>query len=153
VFKKPESTGTNQFRVRLLPTSPLTQVRFPPQQVPGKIRMCNVLSSTPGQKACRWEVSFDFEKVPAGDHVDLLIEQLSPGQFLHRAEGWTTLRFAVQAKTAEMTRWILLPRGREYRNFRIVRYKTGKPDKVEPVKIVTEYLAEDSTILAYKLLS
>ena len=40
-----------------------------------------------------------------------------------------------------------------YRNFRIVRYKTGKPETVEAVKIVTEYLAEDSTILAYKLLA
>ena len=52
-----------------------------------------------------------------------------------------------------MTRWILLPKGKEYRSFRIVRYKTDKPDQVEPVRIVTEYLAEDYTILAYKLLS
>ena len=33
----------------------------------------------------------------------------------------------------------------------VVEYKTGKPEKVEPVNIVTEYLAEDSSILAYKL--
>jgi hypothetical protein len=52
-----------------------------------------------------------------------------------------------------VTRWILLPKGKEYRSFRVVRYKTENPDKVEPVKIVTEYLAEDYTILAYKLLS
>ena len=31
--------------------------------------------------------------------------------------------------------------------------KTQKPDKVERVRVVTEYLAEDNTILAYKLLS
>jgi hypothetical protein len=52
-----------------------------------------------------------------------------------------------------MTRWILLPKGRDYRSFRIVRYKTGKPETVEPVKIVSEYLANDYTILAYELLS
>jgi hypothetical protein len=52
-----------------------------------------------------------------------------------------------------VTRWILLPKGKEYRSFRVVRYKTENPDKVEPAKIVTEYLAEDYTILAYKLLS
>jgi hypothetical protein len=46
-----------------------------------------------------------------------------------------------------------LPKGKEYRSFRIVRYQAGKPDTAEAVKIVTEYLAEDSTILAYKLLS
>ena len=32
-------------------------------------------------------------------------------------------------------------------------FLTAKPEKVEPVKVVTEYLAEESTILAYKLLS
>ena len=47
----------------------------------------------------------------------------------------------------------LPPQGKEYRNYRFIRYQTGKRDKVEAVKIVTEYLAEDSTILAYKLLS
>jgi hypothetical protein len=153
VFKKPENVGNNNFRFRLLPTSPLAQVRFPPQQVPAKVRMCPVESSVPGQKECRWEASFDFEKVPAGDHVDLIVEEFTPGQFLHRSETSTTLVFDTQADTAEMTRWILLPKGKEYRNFRIVRYKTGKPDTVEPVRIVTEYLADDYTILAYKLLS
>jgi predicted acylesterase/phospholipase RssA len=153
VFKKPENAANNSFRVRLLPTSPLTQVRFPPQQVPTKVRRSNVESSVPGQKTCRWEASFDFEKVPAGEYVDLMVEHLSPGQFLSRGESSTTLSFEIQAKTAEVTRWLLLPKGREYRNFRIVRYKTEKPDKVEAVKIVTEYLAEDYTILAYKLLS
>ena len=59
----------------------------------------------------------------------------------------------MHAETAEVTRWILLPKGQEYRNFRIIRFKTGKPDTVEPVRIVTEYLADDYTILAYKLLS
>ena len=46
-----------------------------------------------------------------------------------------------------------MPQGKEYRNFRILRYETGKPEKVELVKVVTEYLADDFTILAYKLLS
>src|SRR5262249_9206903 len=90
---------------------------------------------------------------PAGDFVDLIYEHLSPGEFLRHGEGSTTLTFEVHAETAEMTRWLLLPEGKEYRNFRIIKYKTGKPEKAEAVKVVTEYLAEDSTILAYKLLS
>jgi hypothetical protein len=153
VFKKPEQAGSNHFRIRLLPTSPLAQVRFPPQQVPAKARMSNVESSVAGQKVCRWEASFDCEKVPAGEYVDLIVEYLSPGQFLRRDENSTTFSFDIQSDTAEVTRWLLLPKGREYRNFRIIRYKTGKPDRVEEVNIVTKYLAEDSTILAYKLLS
>ena len=35
----------------------------------------------------------------------------------------------------------------------MIRYETGKPQTAEDAKIVTEYLAEDKTILAFKLLS
>jgi predicted acylesterase/phospholipase RssA len=153
VYRKPEAGGSKIFRVRLLPTSPRAQVRFPSQQLAAKVRRSSIQTSDTGRQACSWEASFDFEKVPAGEYVDLIVEKLSPGQFLRRGEGWTTFMFDIDASTAEMTRWLLLPKGKEYRSFRIVRYKTGKPGTVEPVRIVTEYLAEDSTILAYKLLS
>jgi hypothetical protein len=153
VFKKPESAGGTRFHMRLLTESPQAQVRFPPQQVPGKIRMAKVASSIPGKNACRWEATFDFDRVPAGEHADLIVEYFSPGQFLHGGGNSTTLAFEIQGETAEVTRWILLPRGKEYRNFRVVRYKTGEPETVEQVRIVTEYLADDDTILAYKLLA
>jgi len=153
VSKKPEKVGNNVFRVHLLTTSPLTQVRFPPMDVPAKIRKSNIESSLPGQKECSWEASFDLERVLPGEYVDLIFEEQSPGQFLKRGQNSTTLAAEIHSDTAEVTRWILVPKGKEYRNFRVVRYKTDKPDKVEPVKIVTEYLAKDYTILAYKLLS
>jgi hypothetical protein len=59
----------------------------------------------------------------------------------------------VQAETAELSTWILMPRGREYENFRISRHETGKLGKAESVRLVSEYLAEDYTILAFKLLA
>ena len=46
-----------------------------------------------------------------------------------------------------------MPEGKEYRTFQLIRYKTGKPETTENVKVTTEYLAEDHTILAFKLLS
>jgi hypothetical protein len=49
--------------------------------------------------------------------------------------------------------WVLMPRGREYQDFRIRRHETGKPEKAEAVHVVTEYLAKDYTILAFKLLA
>jgi predicted acylesterase/phospholipase RssA len=153
VFKEPGPAGDRTFHIRLLPTSPLAQVRFPPQQLQPRLRRSNVGSSASGQSECHWEASFDFEKVPAGEYVDVIVEFLAPGQFVRRGEDSTTYVYEIQAETAEVTRWLLLPRGKEYRNFRIIRYKTGKPETAEAVRIVTEYLAEDSTILAYKLLS
>jgi hypothetical protein len=153
VLKQPESAGNNLLRIRLLPTSPLAQIRFPPQRLQPKLLRGNVERAASGEKVCRWEASVDFQKVPAGDSVDLIYEHLSPGEFLQAGDGSTTLAFEVQAATAEMTRWLLLPEGKQYRSFRMIRYQTGNPEKAEAVKVVTEYLADDFTILAYKLLS
>lgn len=115
--------------------------------------MSDVESSVPGQEECRWEASFDFRGVPAGEFIDLVLEERSPGQYLKRGPNGSALTFLVQSETAELTMWLLMPRGREYRNFRIGRYETGKPETTEAVRVVTEYLADDSTILAFKLLA
>jgi hypothetical protein len=150
--KQPNS-GANSLRILLLPTSPETVVRFPRQQLEPKLLKTAVESSVSGQKECRWQANFDFQKVAAGEFVDLIVEYSSPGQYLQRGDDSTALSFPIHAETAELTTWVLMPEGREYGSFRIIRYQTGKPDEVEAVKVVTEYLAEDYTILAFKLLS
>jgi hypothetical protein len=91
--------------------------------------------------------------VPAREFVDLIVEYHSPGRYLQRGASGTAMVFPIRAKTAELTAWILMPEGKPYESFRIVRYETGKPQNVEPVKVVTEYLAEEYTIIAFKLLS
>ena len=153
ILKKPDVPGNNLFRMDALATHVKTQLRFPPQDLQPKLRMCNITSALPGEKMVRWEVSADLSQVPAGDFVDLAYEHISPGQFLRHGAHSTSISYEIHADTAEVTRWFLLPRGKEYRSFRVVRWERGKPEKVEPVKIVNEYLADDSTILAYKLLS
>jgi hypothetical protein len=65
----------------------------------------------------------------------------------------TAISFVVEADRAELTTWILMPRGIEYREFHFSRHETGKPERTEPVRLITEYLAEDFTILAFKLLA
>jgi hypothetical protein len=153
VMKTAENTVNQPFRIPLLATSPNTIVRFPPQKVPAKLRRSPHESSDSSQKEYRWEASYNLESVPVGDYIDLIVEDMAPGHFIRRDGNSTTLSFPVHAETAEMTRWFLLPKGKGYSSFRIIRYKIGKPGKVEDVKIVTEYLAEDYTILAFKLLS
>ena len=154
VLKQPDYAGNNPFDIHLLPTSPRMAVRFPPQQLHPKLRMCKVKSSVPDRKEkCRWRASYDFQNVPAGDFVDLIVEYQSDGEYLQHGESSTAMVYPVLVETAELTTWILMPEGKEYRNFRIIRHKTENPEKVEAVKVVTEYLAEDSTILSFKLLS
>jgi predicted acylesterase/phospholipase RssA len=152
-LKRPDMAGTNLFRIDALATHAKTQIRFPQQDLQPKLRRCNIVSTIPGEKMVRWEVSADITDVPAGELVDLAYEHISPGQFVRRGANSTSIQYQIQTDTAEVTRWFLLPRGKEYRSFRVIRWQRGKPEKIEPVKIVNEYLANDSTILAFKLLS
>ena len=153
VLKQLENKTNRLLRVGLLTTSPDAQVRFPPQDLKPALFVSNLGSTPRGEKQVRWEATVDFEKVPEGNSIDIIYEHLSPGEFLHHQAGSTTLAFEVEAETTELIRWLLLPEGKEYRNFRLIRYETGKPETAENVSVVTEYLADDFTILAFKLLS
>jgi hypothetical protein len=153
VVKQRENTGNNLFRLHLLPTSPTAAMRFPPQLLQPRLRVCDVESSVPGEDESRWEASFDFRRVPPGEYVDLIVEERSSGHYLQRGPSGSALTFQVQVETAELTTWILMPRAKEYRDFRVNRYETGKAGSAEAVRVVTEYLAEDFTILAFKLLA
>ncbi len=153
VFKQPENAGNNVFNVYVLGTSSKTAVRFPSQQLRPKLFMSPIESSTRAEKEYRWRASYDFQQVPPGEFVDLVAEYHSPGQYLQRGGNGSVMVFPIHAETAELTAWILMPEAKEYDSFRMIRYATGKPEKVEAVKVVTEYLAEDFTIIAFKLLS
>jgi hypothetical protein len=153
ILKSPDAHGNDDFRIGVLAASPKTQVRFPQQQLRPHLRVMNVEGAVPGERLVHFEASVDFTKVPPGDTVDFIYEHYSPGVFLQRTETSTTLTFQHEVDAAEVTRWILMPEGKDYASFRIVRYKTGTPETAETVKGFTEYLAEDSSILAYKLIS
>lgn len=153
VRKDQENTSNSAFRVSVLALSPDTQVRFPPQQLKPKLYSRPADGSARGEKQVHWEVGADLQKIPPGDSVDITYEHISPGLFLRDGIGSTTLSFEVEAETVELTRWLLLPKGREYRSFQMIRYKTGKPETTESAKVVTQFVAEDYTILAFKLLA
>jgi hypothetical protein len=153
VRKRPSNQNMDDFRVGLLAASPKTIVRFPRQQVRPKLYLMHMEGKAPGEKLVRLQVSVDFSKVPKGEIVDITYEHHSPGVFLTRGDNFTTLTFQHELDCAEVTRWILMPRGKEYTSFRIVRNETGKPNTAEAVKGFTEYMADDSSILAYKLVS
>ncbi len=151
VFRQPENLSNHLFRVSLQAISPETQVRFPPQQLKPKLLAHNMEGAEHSEKQVHWEALVDFEKVPAGDSVDIIYEHLSPGDFLRHTGDSTTLAFDVEAETAELSRWLLLPQGKEYRAFHLIRYETGKPDAAEDVKLSPNTWPR--TILAFKLLS
>jgi hypothetical protein len=151
---KPDNPDNSIFEWPLLARDPKADFRFVRQQIPPKLKKCNdVKSAGPGDRECRWEMDYDFRDVPPGEPVNLVVEYQSAGRFLQYAEGTTTVPLNIRGDTTELTAWILMPYGKEHANFRVIRHPKGKPEKAEPVRVVTEYLADDSTIIAFKMLS
>jgi predicted acylesterase/phospholipase RssA len=153
VLKRPDHSGENLFYASLLADHTETKVRFPPQELQPRLLRGNLDSADSGEKKYRWQAAYDFRQVPGGDSVDLIVEYYSPGQYLQHSESGITLPIQIRTTTAEFIVWILLPAGKQYKSWRILSYPMEQPEKVERVKVVTEYLAENSTILAFKMLS
>jgi hypothetical protein len=151
--RRDRESSSNEFRVSVLALSPNTQVRFPPQELKPKLYSREVTIPGRAENLRRFEVAAGFDKVPIGESVDIIYEHLSPGLFLQSGIESTTLSFDVEAETVELSRWLLMPQGREYRSFEMVRYPTGNPKAVESVTPVTEFRASDYSILAFKLLA
>lgn len=151
--QKTENHGNSVFRVIALPTHPDSQFRFPPQRFQPRLRRMFVENPNAQDRICQFEVSVDLSKAPIGQVVDVSYEHYSPGGFVQRGEVSTTIAFATEIDAADVTRWIMLPSGREYRSFEILRYETGKPTTAEVVKGFTEFMADDSSIIAYKMAS
>ena len=153
VMRVAENSENTDFHLRLRPLAANSQFRFPPQELTPALRSTTIETADSSLKRTAWEALVDFSKTPKGELVDIVHEYRSPGYFIRDNGSSASLTFEIQLKTAEMIRWCLLPEGKSYHNFRIVRYEKDKPEKLEQVKVVSEYLAKDSTILAYKLLS
>jgi predicted acylesterase/phospholipase RssA len=152
VAKTADNTANSVFRWRLLPRDPKAEFRFPHQELRATLRKSPEMDTSANGRTCRWQAEFDLRNVPAGQFVNLVVEHLGAGWYLEDDSGGTTVPLNIRADTAELTVWILMPKGKEYSNYRVIRHEGGYKN-VEGVNVVTEYLAEDLTILAFKLLS
>jgi predicted acylesterase/phospholipase RssA len=155
VAKTLDYTGDNHFNLNLLPRDPVkTVVRFPSQELQPKL-VRSIIDPVAGasEKQARWQAVYDFHQVPEGDPVDILVEYFSPGPYLRRNDSCSVIPIPVYTPTAEFTLWVMMPTEKEYKSWRIVRYPQDKPQNVETVQVVTEYLSDDKSILAFKLLS
>jgi len=153
VLREKENLANNLFTISVLAISPNTQVRFPPQLLVPTL-LSRALPSLPDSaRQVKWLVQADFRKVPPGESVDLVYEHESPGLFVREGSGTATLAFDVEVETVELTRWLLLPAATQFRDYRMIRYETGKPESAENVNVVTRYLSHDYSILAFKMLA
>ncbi len=148
VLKKPETQGTALFHVRLILLGE-GEARFPA----GQTLQGRVVKNLLEDNTYRWDAIFDFTRTPPGTPVDLVIELQAPGAFLKGSNSTTGMSFAIEAETAELAQWVLMPKRRDYKNFRYVYYKKGEPETAKEGSFYTRYLAEDHSILAFKILA
>jgi predicted acylesterase/phospholipase RssA len=149
--QKAAKNGNDVLRIASIVSTPESQFRFPPQQFRPKLRRLVVEGPNSRDRTAQFEVSVDLSKAPTGQIVDVIYEHQSPADFVQRGDISTTIAFRSDFDAAEVTHWFLMPLGREYRSFQILRYEIGKPGTAEAVKDFTEILADDSSIIAYKL--
>jgi predicted acylesterase/phospholipase RssA len=149
VVRDPDHAASSLFSARLILSGSVGEVRFPPQQLQGRVTKTALKD---GEKY-RWEALFDFAKVPLGKSVELFIEVQSPGLFLQGTESGTGLTFLIDAETAEINQWVLMPKDHDYKQYRYTFYKRNQPETAKDGTFTTQYLSADSSILAFKLLS
>jgi len=154
VAKSQDYSGDNRFNLKLLPRDPVkTVARFPSQELQPRLARSILDTADMAQKEARWQAIYDFRQVPVGDPIDIIVEDYSPGIYLRRNENTSVIPIPIYTPTSELTLWILLPTGREYKSWRVVRYPREKPQSVDTVQVVTQYLSEDNSILAFKMLA
>jgi hypothetical protein len=153
VRKEVDNPGNDIFRYRFFAGDPKAAFRFPRQELQPKLRkVCDGEEPVQGKNDCRWEVSCDFTRVPAGEWRDIIVESQTPATFLERRMDSAHMTVEFPSAISEVTFWILLPRERQYRGWRIVRHtkETGASEALQPA---TEFLADNREILAFKLMA
>ena len=97
-----------------------------------------------------FEVEFDLSKVPAHEAVDLPIEFMSSEPATGAADSAT---FYVDDETGLLSCWLLLPEGKQYQNFELLRYQNGKERVPERVTPAYHFDTLDGRVLAFALLN
>ena len=140
----------NQFAIQIkLPIARLS-VRALNDSIPTSLRLSRDATGVSGQSVQVFEMAFDLSKVPGHEVVDLPIELLlreTPPDLLR------SVSFSVDSETALLTGWVVLPEGKQYEDFNLLRYPIGNetgPERVIPANLVNSM---NGQILAFSLLS
>lgn len=151
VLKDSDNSGNDVFRVVALKAQPDALFRFPPAEHRPKLWRACVAESDTQLATCDFEVSVDLSKAPSGQFIDLIYEHYSRGVGIQRDKTSTTVAFRTDMDALELSRWFLLPQGEQYHSYQLLRYETGKPNTSEIVHGFTNYMADDPSIIAFRL--
>jgi predicted acylesterase/phospholipase RssA len=160
VMKDPdELEHDNEFFVKLTPTHNDAQVRFPPQRLePTLIKTPDKPDPLIPTKQCMWGVLYDFKNVPNGRVEELSVIDQGHGANLGRNSTGSNITFQTFTYRAALSMWILMPQGKSYGSWLLTRRSDArgraddpKPEKIEVVTPVEEFVSGDSSIIGFEL--
>ncbi len=148
-IRKIEPTA-NRFAVQFRPPTAQADVRTLNSRVPSVVRLSRDEAATSELPVHVFEVAFDLSKVPEREVLDLPIELTS------REPIPATVNSAslyVDDETGMLSYWLLLPEGKQYQNFDLLRYPIGQPKAPERVAPAYQFNTMEGRVLAFALLS
>jgi hypothetical protein len=148
-IEKMESTA-NDFTIRARWPTANVEVRALNKRIPTVIRRSQDVKTAEGAPVHVFEVAFNLVKVPVHDAVDLPIEFMSTEPASGTADSAT---FYVDDETGILSCWLLLPEGRQYHNFELLRYQNGKESVPERVTPAYQFDTLEGQVLAFALLN
>jgi predicted acylesterase/phospholipase RssA len=144
----------NEFVIRIRASAGKGQVRSLTDRFPVELRLGQDKATDVGKPVPAFDVAFDVSKAVAGDVVDLSFEFMAEPE----PEILKGATMHVDAKTALLTCWLLLPEGKQYQGMELLRYPTrkdsaGKDSNTERIVPASELVSPDGRIAAFGLLS
>ncbi len=149
--QEPKASAPDQrFVSHVYSRSAKGELRFPEQRLIPDVVLCEKDS---GPMKYTWELTYDFSKIPPGETVDLLAELMAREGIQATDVHAQSVTFTVEQPSAVFSIWMLLPEGRAYRSFDLIRYKVDEPCSVETVEPTHRFTSEDQTMIAFGLLA
>jgi hypothetical protein len=142
--------AANHFTIRSRWPTEEVEVRTLHNRVPATIRRSQDVATADPAPVHIFEVAFNLSKVPAHETVDLPIEFMSNEPAKGAADSAT---FYVDDETGLLSCWLLLPEGKQYQNFALLRYEDGKERVPERVIPAYEFDTLEGRVLAFALLN
>jgi predicted acylesterase/phospholipase RssA len=142
--------SANDFSIRSRWPTANVEVHTLNKRVPAVIRRSQDVNTSDGLPIHVFEVTFDLERAPIHEAIDLPIEFMSTEPASGAADSAT---FYVDDETGILSCWLLLPEGRQYHNFELLRYQNGKQSVPERVTPAYQFDTLEGRVLAFALLN
>lgn len=142
--------NANDFSIRARWPTAKVEVHALNKRVPAVIRRSQDVKTADGRPIYVFEVGFSLARAPIHEAIDLPIEFMSTEPASGAADSAT---FYVDDETGILSCWLLLPEGRQYHNFELLRYQNVKQSVPERVTPAYQFDTLEGRVLAFALLN